>query len=921
MATAHATAFQYLVKDVTSWNIPPGPLPSELLLTGEAAFPVMVNFEGRVVIAASSYGKGRIVVMAHEGYLIHAPLAQFLVNAVRWLCLSPGATIGVNPSQVTLVKILQDSGVKAQIQSEPTESLGVYCLDAYNTSMNKKIIPFMKRGGGVLIGGQSWTWAEKNGNDKVLFGYPGNQVTGVAGVYFTEAGVYDGPWMVSETVPTIPLGVMYENNVRKDQEQLLQGITELDISRGAKPSKLFVHGPLAFPLGLDSSFNCFLAAARYGNGRVVLYDHESMVFEDRMGNFVINAIRWLKGQQNGKIGVSPQLNRLGPLLTKNNLEWSSTDLLSSDLSVYCCSLLNDTDLKKIEEFVAEGKGVLMGSQARQWAMQHPNSNFMSDYPNNKFLKHAGLCIVNEQGHRGCFPVPKPEIMKYHVRKALIQFESMVFSKGKVLEKSSMVMLRQDISYMLQISPNGISIYDAVYKNILKMIKKKGLPVVNKENPISRGSPQHLLLDWAYGLVKWGIFDPLLIVDTICLSTKEPSVRIDISPDNRDSWVSTGLYLPEGRMAKVTLPDRAVAAQLKVQVGCHTDDISEASTFKRPPIVTQEYNLNKTNNNISWLWGGLLYILVPPDYNLGTVQVTISGAVRAPYFKLGKTSQEEWKRSLEGNPAPWGELATDNIILTVPTENLKSVNNPESLLQLWDEIMKAAAKLASVPFPYRRPERIVTDVQICSGLLHPGYPIMGQLNVVPQLIDEKTIRSSGNWDVFHVLGHNQQRPQWQFPPHSTEADCNLWSVYLHEVVLNIPRARAHPNLKPESRKERIKTHMDRGAPLRKWGSWTALETYLQLQEGFGWEPFIQLFADYQTLSDYPEDNIGKMNLWMKMFSEIVQKNLVPFFDAWGWPIQKEVADSLASLPQWEENPMKTYADQSENCGIMQMLHEM
>lgn len=117
--------------------------------------------------------------------------------------------------------------------------------------------------------------------------------------------------------------------------------------------------------------------------------------------------------------------------------------------------------------------------------------------------------------------------------------------------------------------------------------------------------------------------------------------------------------------------------------------------------------------------------------------------------------------------------------------------------------------------------------LSSGLLHPGYPIMGQLNVVPQLIDEKTIRSSGNWDVFHVLGHNQQRHQWQFPPHSTEADCNLWSVFLHEVVLNIPRARAHPNLKPESRKERIKMHMDRGAPLRKWSSWTALETYLQV----------------------------------------------------------------------------------------------
>lgn len=81
---------------------------------------------------------------------------------------------------------------------------------------------------------------------------------------------------------------------------------------------------------------------------------------------------------------------------------------------------------------------------------------------------------------------------------------------------------------------------------------------------------------------------------------------------------------------------------------------------------------------------------------------------------GKTSQEEWKRCLQGNPAPWGELATDNIILTVPTEKLKAVKNPNSLLQLWDEIMQAAATLGAEPFPYPRPERIVTDVQLQFG---------------------------------------------------------------------------------------------------------------------------------------------------------------------------------------------------------------
>lgn len=35
-------------------------------------------------------------------------------------------------------------------------------------------------------------------------------------------------------------------------------------------------------------------------------------------------------------------------------------------------------------------------------------------------------------------------------------------------------------------------------------------------------------------------------------------------DNRNSWVSTGLYLPEGQVAQITLPSDATNAKLKVK---------------------------------------------------------------------------------------------------------------------------------------------------------------------------------------------------------------------------------------------------------------------------------------------------------------------------------------------------------------------
>lgn len=78
------------------------------------------------------------------------------------------------------------------------------------------------------------------------------------------------------------------------------------------------------------------------------------------------------------------------------------------------------------------------------------------------------------------------------------------------------------------------------------------------------------------------------------------------------------------------------------------------------------------------------------------------------------TQEEWKNLIKYSKTPWGELATDNIILTIPTENLMVLQDPYPMLQLWDEMVQAVAKLAARPFPFERPERVVPDKQISLG---------------------------------------------------------------------------------------------------------------------------------------------------------------------------------------------------------------
>ncbi|XP_048192968.1 LOW QUALITY PROTEIN: TRPM8 channel-associated factor 2-like, partial [Perognathus longimembris pacificus] len=315
------------------------------------------------------------------------------------------------------------------------------------------------------------------------------------------------------------------------------------------------------------------------------------------------------------------------------------------------------------------------------------------------------------------------IKEYHLRKALSQFQALLNGGGGTMAKNYLARMGEDGAAFLRIPARGLPAYTSLHRLLRKMLTQAGLPAVSKTNPVAKDSCEATLLCLATELAHSGTDCSWLaqgLGDQTCSPRLPPSdhpVTVEVEGDNPgddEAWVSTGLYLLEGQSAEVSLPEAAASAGLKVQIGCHTDVLSDASQLCRAPVVTHRCCMDRAQRSVSCLWGGLLYIIVPKHCQLGPVPVTIRGAVPAPYYKLGKTSREQWRRSVQENAAPWGELATDNIILTVPTTDLQALEDPEPLLQLWDRMMWAIARLAAQPFPFRRPERIVADVQISAG---------------------------------------------------------------------------------------------------------------------------------------------------------------------------------------------------------------
>ncbi|XP_075455338.1 TRPM8 channel-associated factor 2 isoform X2 [Ascaphus truei] len=709
-------------------------------------------------------------------------------------------------------------------------------------------------------------------------------------------------------MPRSPIYTQHTVDHSADLKHLLQGVSYLDISGRSVPSELLVHGALAFPVGLSDSNQCFLAAAHYGNGRVVVGAHEGHLSSPQLKAFILNAMSWLDQGRNGMIGIHKNLRDLSHVLQKGSVSREVSNLVSG-LSVYCCNSYSDHEAEVIQQFVAEGGGLLIAGHAWYWSYQNPDCEVLTHYPGNRILNNFGVSILDRTVPQGNYKVPDPEGAEnyYLFRRALCQLQSDLQSgaDSKPPLRSWMQKLRQDSCTFLRLQGQDFPLVSSLQKEFVEMVKTYGIPNICQEGPVCGKSKEALFLCLAHEVHSLSLDCELGNDDPYLHDKSSVTVQIDATNPGGEAWRSTGLYLPPGRTATLVFPAWAVGKDLQVQVGCHSDNLSSAEQLCRAPVVVRRWCILGERTLVSCVWGGLLYIIVRAESQLGNVPLIVYGAQQSPTYIQGETCLTSWLETIRHFPSPWAELITENIILTVPSDTIRSLEDPHDLLSLWDKIMIAVTELAMIPPKFPRPERIVTDVQISAGWMHAGYPIMCHLQSVCHLTDLQHMQRVGLWGFIHELGHNEQRKCWEFPPHTTEATCNLWSVYVHETVLGIPRDQAHSELQPKNRDFRILQFLQNGANLQQWHVWTALETYLQLQEGFGWDPLKRLFSEYQTMSDIKDENTYKMNLWVEKFSQAVQRNLAPFFQAWGWPMQGETCSKVSTFPEWEEDPMRSY----------------
>ncbi len=394
-------------------------------------------------------------------------------------------------------------------------------------------------------------------------------------------------------------------------------------------------------------------------------------------------------------------------------------------------------------------------------------------------------------------------------------------------------------------------------------------------------------------------------------------KLDYSSPWENTMYSTGLYAVPGQYVEIIIPAKLKNKGIVVQIGCHTDKLNQwvasKENWRRMPIIVKTQELKQVSTKLASPFGGLIYITASPRSDDWEQDITINHAVAAPLFKLGTTTQQDWEEQLKNNKAPWGELASDNIILTLPDSVIQKVQHPDDVMKLWNLIIGGEMDLAQISQPFYRAQRLVIDEHIGGGFMHSGYPIMVHHSPVKRMLSANIIanpellmqpsKGGANWGFFHEIGHNMQNLDWVFGG-TTEVSCNFFSLYMFDRLMG-GRDEGHSAISNVYTEKAMKKYFQSGVNYEKWEKdpFLGLIMFRQLQEGFGWESFKTFFREYQSMAakdtsgNYVATDQMKRDLWVKTFSKITGRNVAPFFETWGIPISAEAKKELDGLDKW------------------------
>ncbi|ESO83632.1 hypothetical protein LOTGIDRAFT_236481 [Lottia gigantea] len=678
----------------------------------------------------------------------------------------------------------------------------------------------------------------------------------------------------------------------KWREEILKDVSVLP-EIGCVPSTLVVLGDESRPiLSNPQQKHVWIAVGELGRGRIAVVGHGGYITKinttsghtnPEIKHFNDNLKSWLVRSENVDMKEMKNFKNLTPESLKN-------------AKIVICtgeSNANVTD-KEILEYIQNGGALLHAVCAWGW-LQIRNTKNIHDIPLYEVLEEVGIIYT-----KGYFWLPKSGL---HIA------ISKASESQHVIHALDHTHLDNCCSTLSQINDCPVKVLQSVMKKsgekVHKIISEKEHECIPSEKrPVSSSIGKSVmflhdvLAKTGNGYKKMpgidlfpGDFteDPPLSDGRIIIESEIPAAH------------PTGFYVRAGEEVELEIvTEESLNCGWEIQIGCHSDHLQTSNAMKRWPIITEKQKITQKNLKMKTPIGGLMYVWSPKMAS--KIIINVKNAIESPLFDLTQPETIiNWKTNRQA-PGLWADLGGHHIVFTLPAKSVGDLEDPTAVLESWDRVVCAHHHLRGTDPNSQRREWIVADVQPSCGYMHSGYPIVTHLDVADPskssfLLNNKTLLESGNWGLFHELGHNMQKPTWTFRG-TGEVTCNIFTLHAMDVI-----AQKSPWIHSwlEGKVPKARQFIRSSAGFSKWQSdpGIALFVYAQLYNQFGWSVYKKTFRQYEEQDMPPQlkTEEEKIDYWFETMSKFSEYNLAPLADLWSIPLSDTCREQLKVFPSF------------------------
>ena len=743
---------------------------------------------------------------------------------------------------------------------------------------------------------------------------------------------------------------------QRDLDLLSRDTTGIPLDGDSYNGGVAAIGQNAFAVAASPNSTPIMAAARYGQGRVVTVGSESYfnLSEPAQSNskatIARNILLWatedlatsyedaLAGK--GRIAI---LTKTEDFKARSDLpvditlidSWQAADKSGKPMldpgkfpvAFIDYKFVSKDEVPALLDYIHTGGRLVVALKG--WVLEQfpyvslgtdqSSASLGTDYPLQQLLNSVGLSLMNNQATTWDGTAPFLNVNQaatYEIGNLMTEAKSVEAGSKTIDEvqigfpdsnaEQKMAILTSVLSSTLGALTPSSSIYNQVQSDS-DQLTHVALPVDPKKKPYS-ASLLPVVMDRIYQNPS-GTKSPFADAFPGKVPAEAPIindkvVEVDFNYSTYDylrqgtvpkNWISTGLYAEAGKSITVAVPEGT--ADLDVQIGAHTDNLKglPIDKWSRAPLVTTRMTLKPGANTVTSPYGGLVYLIPTKPHSGKKAAVHLSGAVNAPYYVMGTTDKEVWKNSVRNYAAPWAELQSRRVIITVPSELVRNLDNPDEFLKLWDVMLDQYDKLVGVapnkPEPHRSitlPYRYVGDTQISAGFMHAGYPIMFFND--PSAIDAVTvkgIKTLDGWGWWHETGHEYQQYAWTWGAVG-EATVNIYSLFIQDHFGNHSRLLTKKTSDGKTYYDLAFEYLNSNHPNKNFNDdeqndvWTRLIMFRQLQIAYGWNLYTKLHSSVRDMpqAQLPQNDQARIDLFVVKTSELSGNNLLEFFDRWG-----------------------------------------